>query len=151
MNKPVYMSSWTDELLAQRVHDYRSFSNYRPEDMDPLLWVQERAIAVAMAEVFEELLMRRRADVGSSVSDEPCGVGFGDWTCSLKKGHPFGHVAIVNTQVIEAPPCEWCGPGCLGGAAHNARREDGVRWREGVPVATTYRGETGPEAADATA
>ena len=26
--------------------------------------------------------------------------------------------------------CEWCGPACQSGAAHNARVEDGARWND---------------------
>jgi hypothetical protein len=33
------------------------------------------------------------------------------------------------------PTCEYCGPVCYGGAAHNARVEDGYKWSEGKPAA----------------
>ncbi len=35
--------------------------------------------------------------------------------------------------------CEWCGPQCLGGAAHNARQEDGCRYGD-LPGETRFAG-----------
>lgn len=36
--------------------------------------------------------------------------------------------ALQGAVVAEARPCEWCGPNCLGGACHNARKESGDKW-----------------------
>lgn len=44
-------------------------------------------------------------------------------------GESFLVEIITRERILDAtPPCKYCGPNCIPGAAHNAREEDSATW-----------------------